>query len=196
MVLNAGNAFCPKDILDDASHNFSRRYQKHVLIECAQEYELGVNNQDHSVDLLGELGQDAEGAAKAAGADKSRQKSLSANGAGAIRKFRARTYLIGKSISTGDGEADGSKKSEEGSEHSSSTKSSPDRVAPPAAVPVGAPAVVASLQFNPEHGPPQIVKDWRESPPEDEDIDLTPIPEDFGYDEGLSAGSRVCGKRL
>lgn len=61
VVRNAGAAFCPRDVLDDGIRNFSRRYQKHVLIESAQEYELHAGEQDATVaasttvDLLGDL---------------------------------------------------------------------------------------------------------------------------------------------
>ncbi|CAE8707516.1 unnamed protein product, partial [Polarella glacialis] len=40
LVQNARAAFCPRDIMQDASNNFSKRYQQHVCIESAQEYEL------------------------------------------------------------------------------------------------------------------------------------------------------------
>ncbi|CAK9011115.1 unnamed protein product [Durusdinium trenchii] len=40
VVQNAKTAFCPRDIMMDASNNFSKRYKQHVLIETAQDYEL------------------------------------------------------------------------------------------------------------------------------------------------------------
>merc|ERR1719265_801604 len=60
VVRNAGAAFCPRDVLDDGIRNFSRRYQQHVLIESAQEYELHAGEQfdgiakTKSIDLLGD----------------------------------------------------------------------------------------------------------------------------------------------
>eukprot|EP00930_Biecheleria_cincta_P016316 TRINITY_DN13318_c0_g1_i1.p1 TRINITY_DN13318_c0_g1~~TRINITY_DN13318_c0_g1_i1.p1 ORF type:complete len:444 (+),score=78.93 TRINITY_DN13318_c0_g1_i1:61-1392(+) len=52
---NARAAFCPSDIMKDASTNFSWRYQQHVLIESAQDYELESAAQSakgDSIDLL------------------------------------------------------------------------------------------------------------------------------------------------
>jgi len=77
VAANAKAAFCPRDVLQDASHTFSRRYQRHVLIESAQEYEL---QQPATLDLLSG---DTE--------EKPRGKT-------GVRTFKARTYLIGTSI--------------------------------------------------------------------------------------------------
>lgn len=57
VVQNAKTAFCPRDIMMDASNNFSKRYKQHVLIESAQDYELeapqGVTSTSGiTVDLL------------------------------------------------------------------------------------------------------------------------------------------------
>ncbi|CAJ1433845.1 unnamed protein product [Effrenium voratum] len=51
LVQNAKTAFCPRDIMMDASNNFSSRYKQHVLIETAQDYEL-QEPEGISVDLL------------------------------------------------------------------------------------------------------------------------------------------------
>eukprot|EP00929_Paragymnodinium_shiwhaense_P056868 TRINITY_DN28470_c0_g1_i1.p1 TRINITY_DN28470_c0_g1~~TRINITY_DN28470_c0_g1_i1.p1 ORF type:complete len:537 (+),score=96.92 TRINITY_DN28470_c0_g1_i1:125-1735(+) len=191
VVLNAGNAFCPKDILDDASHNFSRRYQKHVLIECAQEYELGLSanggQENHSVDLLAELSQDATAATAAAetaaaDGDHARQRSLSAVSSGAVRKFRARTYLIGKSISaTGKEDGDAARRDSgccpaEAIGASGSQDRSEDRALP------------TLPPRNAAHGPPQVVNDWRD-PPLEQETDHESLPEDFSYEASLSANA-------
>lgn len=39
LAQNARAAFCPRDIIMDASANFSMRYQQHVRLESAQEYD-------------------------------------------------------------------------------------------------------------------------------------------------------------
>mmetsp|Transcript_177844 Transcript_177844/g.570400 ORF Transcript_177844/g.570400 Transcript_177844/m.570400 type:complete len:502 (+) Transcript_177844:93-1598(+) len=79
-VQNAANAFCPRDVVTEASHNFSRRYQQHVLIECAQEYEL----------------RDAEAASGPGSSSTSPATAEKGDGKG--RTFRAKTYLIGQSL--------------------------------------------------------------------------------------------------
>lgn len=73
VLSNAAGAFCPRDIVADASQNFSRRYQQHVLIECAQEYELRENEKTEHT---------GRGVAESKG----------------HRTYRAKTYLIGKSL--------------------------------------------------------------------------------------------------
>eukprot|EP00439_Symbiodinium_sp_Y106_P042494 s284_g5.t1 len=54
VVQNAKTAFYPRDIVMDASNNFSKRYKQHVLIESAQDYELErpKTPEGISVDLL------------------------------------------------------------------------------------------------------------------------------------------------
>jgi len=57
VVQNAKTAFCPRDIMMDASNNFSSRYKQHVLIESAQDYELeapqgATSTSGITVDLL------------------------------------------------------------------------------------------------------------------------------------------------
>lgn len=88
IVQNARAAFCPRDIMLDASANFSRRYQQHVLIESAQEYEL------RSSDMLGDLEQNPDANARPVGPKASGSIS-------SLKTFRGRTYLIGRSLFAG-----------------------------------------------------------------------------------------------
>lgn len=88
---NAAAAFCPRDIIFDASTNFSRKYQQHVLIESAQEYELHTS--DSPVCVAENDVQNFESNAAAGKTD-----SFDANSA---RIFRAKTYLVGQSMSVG-----------------------------------------------------------------------------------------------
>eukprot|EP00927_Polykrikos_kofoidii_P005844 TRINITY_DN12333_c0_g1_i1.p1 TRINITY_DN12333_c0_g1~~TRINITY_DN12333_c0_g1_i1.p1 ORF type:complete len:599 (-),score=97.41 TRINITY_DN12333_c0_g1_i1:141-1937(-) len=126
VVVNAGSAFSPGDVIADASHTFSRRYQKHVLIESAQEYELGVHSgaapgYADNIDLLGDFDHDGGDHAARSSSPKGvsglpspgvGDTGASAAGVGlGLRTFRARTYLIGRSLSTwggGGGAAGGS----------------------------------------------------------------------------------------
>lgn len=94
VVQNARAAFCPKDVINDASRNFSRRYQNHVLIESAQEYELHAGEEKKHLDLLGDLG-DAE-----CGDTSAKEGGTAPKTDGHHKTFRARTYLIGKSLGT------------------------------------------------------------------------------------------------
>jgi len=87
---NATRAFNPRDVLDDASRNFSRRYQKHVLIECAQEYELKARDCRKQVDLLDDIVVENTGDGPPAAVNKA--------GSSPVRTFRARTYLLGRSL--------------------------------------------------------------------------------------------------
>lgn len=102
VVKNAAAAFCPKDVLNDASRNFSRRYQQHVLIESAQEYELQSRETAATVDLLGgspassPKGDAMRSAAQRASAGAAAVPRAAGS---ALRTFRARTYLIGSTLS-------------------------------------------------------------------------------------------------
>jgi len=64
LMKNVQAAFCPRDIMQDASVNFSvsGRYKKHMLMECAQEYEEfdgPETPKGEPVDLLAENGRGA-----------------------------------------------------------------------------------------------------------------------------------------
>lgn len=137
VVQNAKAAFCPRDILVDASANFSRRYQQHVLIESAQEYELRASDlrwqppplapqqlpqqppqpqaQPQSQQAAGEPQPQAE-LPPAPSPPQQHAEQQAAVGqpqlqepaeepsrwrSGSLRTFRARTYLIGKSLGLG-----------------------------------------------------------------------------------------------
>lgn len=83
VMKNARSAFNPSDVVNDASRNFSQRYAKHVLIETAQEYELHAQESGQAPDLL-------------SGDTVAEKKSPV--GSGPPKVFRARTYLIGRSL--------------------------------------------------------------------------------------------------
>jgi len=89
VVQNARDAFCPRDILSDASTNFSRRYQRHVLLESAQEYELHASDALHDIE---------QAAAPRPEQDLKGASDLCPEKAGALKVFRARTYFIGQSL--------------------------------------------------------------------------------------------------
>jgi len=64
LMKNVQATFCPRDIMQDASVNFSvsGRYKKHMLMECAQEYEefdSPETPKGEPVDLLAENGRGA-----------------------------------------------------------------------------------------------------------------------------------------
>lgn len=86
VVRNAGAAFCPRDVLDDGIRNFSRRYQQHVLIESAQEYELDACEQGEAP--VGRQGNDLLG-------DVSDEVASTRRGSGTLRSVRG---FIGKSL--------------------------------------------------------------------------------------------------
>jgi len=89
VVQNAKLAFSPVDVISDATHNFSRRYQQHVLIESAQEYEQDAGVEAKQLDLLDDLALDqTNGKLK----DSSARQTLS------LQTFRAKTALIGRSL--------------------------------------------------------------------------------------------------
>lgn len=103
LLQNAKAAFYPKDVLEDASRNFSRRYQQHVLIESAQEYELqNVEPAPPALDLLD--------------ANNGQPRSMVAQARDGLAKktFRARTYLVGRSLTE-----QGAEENEGSQEHTS-----------------------------------------------------------------------------
>merc|ERR1712190_223929 len=73
----------PRDVICDASHNFSRRYQKHVLIECAQEYEIRAREEPKTVDTSNDG-----------------QRPFNSKPSVLQKTFRGRTYLVGQSMGT------------------------------------------------------------------------------------------------
>lgn len=110
LVKNAAAALNPKDVLNDATRNFSRRYQQHVLIESAQEYELQSREIPATVDLLGDGAENSTASQRAVRAAQRASAGAAAvpRAAGsALRTFRARTYLIGRSLSTCEQPASG-----------------------------------------------------------------------------------------
>lgn len=99
VVQNAKAAFDPRDIILDASSNFSRRYQQHVLIESAQEYEL------HSEEALeAQVQLQKQGLPPIVSPDAPQlQQQPAGNGGANPKTFRARTYLFGRSLGLGGG---------------------------------------------------------------------------------------------
>lgn len=78
---NAKTAFCPRDVLDDATRCFSTRYSQHVLMESAQEYELHKEEEQKVADFLTDANVKKEG-------------KVSTH----LRTFRAKTYIVGHSL--------------------------------------------------------------------------------------------------
>mmetsp|Transcript_68351 Transcript_68351/g.164005 ORF Transcript_68351/g.164005 Transcript_68351/m.164005 type:complete len:627 (-) Transcript_68351:64-1944(-) len=65
MMQNARSVFDPRDVFNDATRNFSRRYQQHVLLEDAQEHEL--REQDERDAGVGEAGEGGSAGAEGSG---------------------------------------------------------------------------------------------------------------------------------
>jgi len=78
---NAKTAFCPRDVLDDATRSFSTRYSQHVLMETAQDYELHKEEEQKVADFLTDANVKKEG-------------KVSTH----LRTFRAKTSMVGHSL--------------------------------------------------------------------------------------------------